>query len=303
MTKMPAVRHRTIDVDGLEIFYREAGPAEAPVMLLLHGFPSASHQFRRLIDRLGGDYRLIAPDYPGFGHSAAPAPVSADGEFVYSFDRLADVIERFCERIGLNRFVMYLFDYGAPIGLRIATRHPEWIAGIAVQNGNAYDEGLSPIARQIVALKPDTPGAEVTIADLLTLETTRSQYLTGASDPEVIAPDGWLLDQHFLDLPGRKAIQTELHLDYHSNLPLYPEWQAWARDHQPPALIIWGRNDPFFIEAGARAWQRDLPASELHLFDTGHFALEEKLPEIAPIIASFLDRTWATRTGRTAQAA
>lgn len=196
-----------------------------------------------------------------------------------------------------------MFDYGAPIGLRIAARHPEWIAGIVVQNGNAYEEGLSPIARQIVALQPDTPGAEAAIANLLTLETTRSQYLTGASDPEAIAPEGWLLDQHFLDLPGRKAIQTELHLDYHANLALYPEWQAWARDHQPPALILWGRNDPFFIEAGARAWLRDLPAAELYLFDTGHFALEEKLHEIAPIIASFLDRIWATRMNRTGQAA
>jgi pimeloyl-ACP methyl ester carboxylesterase len=280
----PHVAHRFVDVDGVRVFYREAGPPDAPTLLLLHGFPSASHQYRRLIDALGDRYHLIAPDYPGFGHTEAPAA------FAYSFDRLADVVEGFVERMGLAPFAMYVFDFGAPVGFRLATRHPEWIAGLVVQNGNAYEEGLSEQARGFIALRPDTEGAEETVRGLLTLEGTRSQYIGGTSDPEAIAPDGWTLDQHFLDLPGRKEAQVALAFDYHSNVERYPEWQAWLREHRPPTLIAWGVNDMFFPEPGARAYLRDLPDAELRLFDTGHFALEEKLPEIAPLIASFLDR-------------
>jgi pimeloyl-ACP methyl ester carboxylesterase len=277
--------HRYLEVDGVRVFYRESLPdrPDAPVLLLLHGFPSASHQFRRLIDVLGGRYRLIAPDYPGFGHTETP-----EG-FAYSFDRLADITEGFVEGLALTRFVMYVFDYGAPVGFRLATRHPEWIAGLIVQNGNAYVEGLSPVARDLLGQRSETEGAEERIRELLTLPGTRGQYESGTGDPELVSPDGWTLDQHFLDLPGRKEAQVALTFDYHSNVEHYDDWQAWLRAHTPPTLIVWGANDPFFPEPGARAYLRDLPNAELHLFDTGHFALEENLPEIAPLIAAFLD--------------
>ncbi|MGP3977991.1 alpha/beta fold hydrolase [Streptomyces sp. 8N114] len=293
---VPRILHRHVEVDGVRIFYRESTPseglAEAPVLLLLHGFPSASHQFRRLMDSLGAHYRLIAPDYPGFGHSDAPQSATTGGTFAYTFDRLADVAEGFIQQLTLSRFVMYVFDFGAPVGFRLATRHPEWIAGLVVQNGNAYTEGLSADARDFIAMRPETPGAEDTVRSLLTLSATRAQYEGGTSDPRLIAPDGWTLDQHFLDRPGRTQPQLDLAFDYHSNLALYPQWQTWLREHTPPTLITWGRNDPFFPEPGARAYLRDLPDAELHLFDTGHFALEENLPEIAPLIADFLHRTW-----------
>ncbi|MFI9554690.1 alpha/beta fold hydrolase [Nonomuraea endophytica] len=275
-----------VDVEGVRVFYRESVPAkpDAPVLLLLHGFPSGSHQFRQLIAELGDRYRLIAPDYPGFGHTQAPE------DFTYTFDRLADITEGFVRELGLTRFSMYVFDFGAPIGFRLALRHPEWIAGLVIQNGNAYEEGLSAGARDFVALRPETPGAEETIRGLLTLEGTRGQYESGTRHPERLSPDGWTLDQHFLDLPGRKEAQVALAFDYHSNVEQYDRWQAWLREHTPPALIVWGRNDPFFPEPGARAYLRDLPGAELHVFDTGHFALEEDLAEIAPLIAGFLDR-------------
>ncbi|MFJ2728357.1 alpha/beta fold hydrolase [Streptomyces collinus] len=280
--------HRHLDVDGVRVFYRESLPdrADAPVLLLLHGFPSGSHQFRRLIDALGSHYRLIAPDYPGFGHTRAP-----DG-FTYSFDGLAGVVEGFVRGLGLDRFVLYVFDFGAPVGFRVAERHPERIAGLVVQNGNAYEEGLSDAARGFIALTPETPGAQEAIGDLLTLDGTRGQYETGVADPELIAPDGWTLDQHFLDLPGRKEAQRALAFDYRSNVERYGAWQAWLRRHTPPTLVTWGSRDPFFPEPGARAYLRDLPDAEVHLFDTGHFALETHLPEIAPLIADFLDRAW-----------
>lgn len=283
VVNIPHIRHRFVEVDGVRVFYRETGPTDAPTLLLLHGFPSASHQFRRLMDALGGRYRMIAPDYPGFGHTEAPAG------FAYSFDRLADIVEGFVQALGLTRFVMYSFDFGGPVGFRLATRHPEWIAGLIVQNANAYDEGLSDLARAVSANMPGVDGAEANVREILELPVTRSQYEGGTTDVELIAPDGWTLDQHFLDAPGRKEAQVELALNYHSNLALYPAWQQWLRDHRPPALIIWGRNDAFFPEAGAHAYLRDLPDAELHLFDTGHFALEENLPEIAPLIADFVD--------------
>lgn len=283
--------HRYVDVDGVRVFHRQAGPADAPTLLLLHGFPSASHQFRRLIDALGTRYRLVAPDYPGFGHSDAPESTTG-GPFAYTFDHLADIIEGFLDRVGLRRFVLYMFDFGAPVGFRLATRHPERIAGLVVQNANAYQEGLSPAALDFIALRRDTPGAEKQIRGLLTLDGTQTQYLTGVTDPDLIAPDGWTLDQHILDLPGHKQLQVDLAFDYHTNVALYPTWQEWLRRHQPPTLITWGTGDPFFTEAGARAYLTDLTDADLHLFDTGHFALEDKLPQIAPLIADFLDRTW-----------
>ncbi|AVH21646.1 alpha/beta fold hydrolase [Nocardia cyriacigeorgica] len=280
---VPQIRHRFAEVDGVRVFYREVGRPDAPVLLLLHGFPSASHQFRRLMDALGGRYRMIAPDYPGFGYTEV-----TDG-FVYSFDRLTDIIEGFVESLGLARFVLYAFDFGGPVGMRLATRHPSWIAGLIIQNANAYDEGLSDMARAMAANRPGVPGAEENILRILELPVTRGQYEGGATDPELIAPDGWTLDQHFLDLPGRKAAQVQLALDYHSNVARYPEWQHWLRTHRPPALIVWGRNDAFFLEAGARAYLRDLPDAAIHLFDTGHFALEDSLTEITPLISRFVD--------------
>lgn len=280
---IPQVAHRFVEVDGVRVFYREAGPADAPTLLLLHGFPSASHQFRRLIDALGTHYRLIAPDYPGFGHTEVP-----DG-FVYSFERLADIIEGFVQQLGLERFALYAFDFGGPVGFRLATRHPEWIAGLVVQNANAYEEGLSDAARAMVANRPGVPGAADNVREILVLPVTRGQYEGGTTDPALIAPDGWTLDQHFLDQPGRQEAQIALALDYHSNVELYPVWQRWLREHRPPTLIVWGRNDFFFPEPGAHAYLSDLPDADLHVFETGHFALEENLAEIAPLIADFLD--------------
>ncbi|MDH6132764.1 pimeloyl-ACP methyl ester carboxylesterase [Kitasatospora sp. MAA4] len=277
------VAHRFVDVDGVRVFYREAGPADAPTLLLLHGFPSASHQFRRLIDALGTRYHLIAPDYPGFGHTEAPA------DFRYSFERLADVMEGFVRTLGLKSFALYAFDFGGPVGLRLATRLPGAVSGLIVQNANTYTEGLSPLALGMIANRPGVDGAEERVREILTLPVTRGQYEGGTTDTESVAPEGWTLDQHFLDLPGRKEAQVALALDYHSNVELYPVWQQWLREHRPPTLILWGRGDAFFPEAGAHAYLRDLPDAQLHLFDTGHFALEEKLPEIAPLIADFLD--------------
>ncbi|MCK2213648.1 alpha/beta hydrolase [Actinomadura sp. ATCC 31491] len=271
---IPEVRHGFVDVAGAQVFYREAGPRDGLPVLLLHGFPSASHQYRRLMDALGGGrFRLIAPDYPGFGHTRAPAG------FTYSFDRLADVVEGFVQALGLERFAWYAFDFGGPVGFRVAQRHPEWIAALVVQNANAYEEGLSDLARATIAEPP---------AELFDLAVTRSQYVDGAADPARIAPDGWTLDQHFLDLPGRREAQLALALDYRSNVELYPAWQAWLREHRPPTLVLWGRGDAFFPEAGAHAYRKDVPDAEVHVFDTGHFALEERLPEIAPLIAGFL---------------
>lgn len=283
MNSTPRVAHRFVDIQGVRVFYRETGPTDAPVLLLLHGFPSASHQFRRLMDALGDQYRVIAPDYPGFGHTETPE------DFTYSFDRLADIVEDFVTKLGLTSFVMYTFDFGGPVGLRLATRHPEWIAGLIVQNSNAYDAGLSDIARNMIANRPGVPDAEANARQILELPVTRGQYEGGTTDAEQVAPEGWTLDQHFLDLPGRKDAQVALLLDYHTNITRYPEWQQWLRDNQPPTLIVWGRNDAFFLEAGAHAYLGDLPNADIHVFDTGHFALEEKLPEIAPLIVRFLD--------------
>ncbi|WP_354637638.1 alpha/beta fold hydrolase [Kitasatospora camelliae] len=280
---IPRVEHRFVEVDGVRVFYREAGPKDAPTLLLLHGFPSASHQYRRLIDALGTRYHLVAPDYPGFGHTEAP-----EG-FRYSFDALAEVTEGFVRALGLARFTLYAFDFGGPVGFRLATRNPERIAGLIVQNSNAYQEGLSELALGAIANRPGVPGAEEAVQPLFTLPVTRGQYEDGTTDPALVAPDGWTLDQHFLDLPGRREAQTALALDYHSNVALYPQWQRWLREHRPPTLVLWGTNDAFFLEAGAHAYLRDVPEARIHLFGTGHFALEECLPEIAPLIAEFLD--------------
>ncbi|NUP50589.1 MAG: alpha/beta hydrolase [Catenulispora sp.] len=285
---LPAITHRTVDISGVRVFYRETGPdrSDVPTVLLLHGFPSSSHQFRRLMDALGTEHHLIAPDLPGFGQTGAPA------DFAYSFEALTDVVEGFVQALGLTapgrRLAVYVFDYGGPVAFRLAERHPDWISALIVQNANAYTEGLSEIARNLITERPGVPGAEDRVRGILTEEVTRSQYEGGTTDPALISPDGWTLDQHYLDRPGRDAAQIALALDYHTNVERYPAWQRWLAGHRPPALILWGDGDPFFTVEGAKAYLRDLPDAQLHVFKTGHFALEEKLNEMTPLIDRFL---------------
>ena len=282
---MSATMNRKVDVDGLEVFYREAGPADAPVLLLLHGFPSSSHMFRDLIPKLAGEYRVIAPDLPGFGQSAMPAREA----FAYTFDRLARVIDRFTEVIGLRRFALYVFDYGAPVGWRLATWHPERITALVTQNGNAYEEGLSEGWNPIQAYWRD-PSARNrdALRQFLAPESTQWQYTHGVSDTAGISPDGYALDNWYLSRPGADDVQLDLFLDYASNVALYPTFQAYFREHQPPLLAVWGRNDPFFLPAGAEAFKRDIADADVRFFDTGHFALETHADEIATAIRGFL---------------
>jgi pimeloyl-ACP methyl ester carboxylesterase len=280
--------YRTIDVDGREIFYREAGDPAAPALLLLEGFPSSSAQYERLIGLLGDRLHLVAPDYPGFGRSPA-----LDGET--TFDRVAGVIDRFTETLGLERFSVYMFDFGAPVGFRLATRHPERIAALVIQNGNAYAEGLGPGMQGLKPYWADRAGHEAAIRGLLALDVTRSQYVDGVPDPLTVNPDLWELDQRYLELPGRDRVMLDLLFDYQSNVALYPAWQAYLRTHRPPALLAWGRNDAFFPEAGAHAYLRDLPDAELHVLDTGHFATATHSAEIAALVAAFLATPAAAR--------
>jgi pimeloyl-ACP methyl ester carboxylesterase len=284
---MTAIKYRTADVDGLTIFYREAGAADAPVLLLLHGFPSASHMFRDLIPLLADRFHIIAPDLPGFGQSDMP-PRS---DFTYTFDRVADVIDRFTETIGLKRFAIYVFDYGAPTGFRIAARHPERITAIVSQNGNAYEEGLSDGWTPIRAYWQDRSQANRdALRAFLAPDTTRWQYSHGVADAAAISPDGWSLDNSYLARPGADDIQLDLFGDYKSNVALYPAFQNYFRTRKPPFLAVWGKNDPFFLPAGAEAFRRDIPDADIRFFDTGHFALETHAAEIAAAIREFLAR-------------
>ncbi len=285
LTDTVTTTYRTRAVDGVDVFYREAGPADAPTIALLHGFPSSSHMYRELIPLLADRFHLVAPDYPGFGHSAAPAPA----DFAYTFDHLADVMDRFLADLGLDRYSLYMQDYGGPVGLRLAARHPERIATLIVQNANAYAEGISAAFDPLQPFWADrTPDTERPARALLTRDTTVFQYTHGARRPEAVSPDAWTVDQHFLDRTGNDAIQLDLLHDYPSNLALYPAWHAYLQAHQPPTLIVWGRNDPFFTVPGAEAFRRDLPDADLHLLDTGHFALEEDHATIAAHIRRFL---------------
>jgi pimeloyl-ACP methyl ester carboxylesterase len=287
---MTTVHHRAVDVDGLKIFYREAGPAGAPTLLLLHGFPSASHMFRDLIPLLADRFHLVAPDLPGFGQSEQPPR----GSFVYSFDNLAKVVDRFTEIAGLKRYAMYVFDYGAPVGFRLAVRHPERIAAIVTQNGNAYLEGVSGAFNPIQAYwKEPTQANRDALRAFLAPETTLFQYTQGVSDPSLVSPDGRSLDDFYLARPGNAEIQLDLFLDYQSNVAAYGDFQAYFRRYQPPLLAVWGKNDPFFIPAGAEAFARDIPKAEIRFFDTGHFALETHAMEIAQTMRDFLSRTFA----------
>lgn len=305
-----AVKYRTIQIDGLEIFYREAGNPENPTLLLLHGFPTSSHMFRNLMPALSDDYHVIAPDYPGYGFSSMP---SVD-EFEYSFDNVARIVEKFIDKKGLGKYSLYLMDYGAPVGFRIAAAHPERIESLIIQNGNAYDEGIDnnfwePIQEywknrdavnkgldndwwknvKAAYQKPEMTNEEA-LRFLVTIGATKWQYTNGVRDTEAISPDTWGHVQPLLDREGNQEIQLQMFYSYGSNPPLYPEWQAYLRKHQPPTLIVWGKNDEIFPAAGAHPYKRDLKNLEFHLLDTGHFALEEDGEVIADHIRRFLAR-------------
>jgi pimeloyl-ACP methyl ester carboxylesterase len=284
---MGTITYRKVNVDGIRVFYREAGPKEAPTILLLHGFPTASHMFRDLIPHLGDRFRLVAPDLPGFGQSDMPAR----NAFTYTFENLANVIDRFTEQIGLGRFAMYVFDYGAPVGFRLAVRHPERIAEIISQNGNAYEEGLSDGWNPIRAYwKEPSPANRDALRSFLHPESTFWQYTHGVPDVTAVSPDGYTLDNFYLARRGADEIQLDLFGDYKSNVALYPTFQKYLRTHKPRLLAVWGKNDPFFLPAGAEAFKRDIPGAVVRFFDTGHFALETHSKEIAAAIREFLNR-------------
>jgi len=282
---MTKVKFRSADVDGFNIFYREAGRKDAPALLLLHGFPSSSHMFRDLIPLLADRFHIVAPDLPGFGQSDMPAR----GSFAYTFDHIAEVIGRFTEVIGLARFAVYVFDYGAPTGFRIAMKHPERITAIISQNGNAYEEGLSEGWTPIRAYwqEPSQANRDALRA-FLSPQTTHWQYTHGVADVSAVSPDGQSLDDFYLARPGADEVQLDLFGDYKSNVALYPTFQNYFRTHKPPFLAVWGKNDPFFLPPGAEAFKRDIPDAVIRFFDTGHFALETHAEEIATAIHDFL---------------
>jgi pimeloyl-ACP methyl ester carboxylesterase len=288
-TDTARVVNRFTRVDGVRIFYREGGPKDAATIVLLHGFPSSSHMFRELIPRLSDRYHVVAPDYPGFGYSDAPLPE----QFAYTFDHLADTIEHFLDQQGIQKYSIYIQDYGSPVGFRLATRHPERIQAIITQNGNAYEEGLSPFWAEYLYpyWKERSADTESKVRQLLTLDATKLQYLQGFRNAENVSPDAYTFDQAGLDRPGNDRIQLELFYDYRKNPPLYPVWHRYLREKQPPVLAVWGKNDPVFLPAGAEAFLRDDPRAELHLLDTGHFALEEDGAGIAQLIREFLKKS------------
>jgi pimeloyl-ACP methyl ester carboxylesterase len=277
--------YRTVSIDGLDIFYREAGSRSNPTILLLHGFPTSSHMFRNLIPALADKFHLVAPDYPGYGNSSMPTV----DEFDYTFDHLAEIVEKFITAIDLKKYSLYVMDYGAPIGYRIAAKYPERVQSLIVQNGNAYEEGLREFWDPIKAYWQDrSPENADKLKYLVTLEATKWQYTNGVRNLEAISPDTWTMDQLFLDRPGNGDIQLALLYSYGTNPPLYPQWQEYFRKYQPPTLIVWGKNDYIFPAEGAYPYQRDLQDVEFHLLDTGHFALEEDGDAIANYITQFL---------------
>lgn len=287
------VRYNKAEVDGVEIFYREAGPKNAPVVLLLHGFPTSSQMFRELIPRLADRYHVIAPDYPGYGYTEMPDRA----KFSYTFDSYANIVDKLTRQLGVSRYAMYVMDYGAPVGFRLAARNPDRVTALIVQNGNAYDEGLEAFWDPIKAYwVTGAPKEREAIRWLTTIKATQWQYTNGARDVTLIDPSAWTVDQALLDRPGNAEIQLDLFYDYRSNPPLYPQWQAYFRAHKPPTLIVWGKNDEIFPPAGAWPYKRDLPDAEIHMFDAGHFVLETNGPEIAALIRDFMGRKLPNRT-------
>ena len=283
----PKTYHKTVKVGDLDVFYREAGPKDAPVVLLLHGFPTSSQMFRNLIPQLADRYRVVAPDYPGFGHSSMPPR----DKFAYTFDNLAEVIEKFTEKLELKTYALYVQDYGAPIGYRLAVKHPERVTAIVVQNGNAYDEGLdNDFWKPIKAYwkEPASKEKREALRPFTKLDATKWQYTHGVKNPELVSPDAWTADQYLLDRVGNADIQLDLFLSYGSNPPLYPKWQEYFRKHQPPVLVAWGKHDQIFPAAGAEPYKKDLKTIEYHLLDAGHFALETNGDEIARLMRAFL---------------
>jgi pimeloyl-ACP methyl ester carboxylesterase len=280
------VTYHTTQVDGLKIFYREAGPKNAPALVLLHGYPSSSHMFRNLIPALSDKYHVIAPDYPGFGFSDSPSPE----QYAFTFDHLADTVDHFLGQQGITKYSIYVQDYGAPVGFRLATRHPDRVQAIISQNGNAYDEGLAPFWAEFLYpyWKDPNPTTEAKVRQILTPDLTRFQYAQGFRNPEDVSPDSYTFDQMTLDHPGNDKVQLALFYDYRKNPPLYPAWHEYLRKYQPPVLAVWGKNDPVFLPAGAEAFAKDDPRTEVHLLDTGHFALEEDGALIAQYIRDFL---------------
>ena len=285
---MSTLKYRTADVDGFKVFYREAGAATAPKLLLLHGFPSASHMFRDLIPLLADRFHIVAPDLPGFGLSDMPARE----RFKYTFDNVAKVIDRFTEVVGFTRYAVYIFDYGAPTGLRLAVKHPDRITAIISQNGNAYEEGLSEGWNPIRAYWKDPSEANRTaLRGFLAPGTTQWQYTHGVTDPTTVSPDGYSLDNFYLARPGADEVQLDLFGDYKSNVALYPTFQKYFKTHKPPLLAVWGKNDPFFLPAGAEAFKRDIPNAVVRFLDTGHFALETHAAEVAAEIRKFVEKS------------
>ncbi len=289
-----AVKYKTEMIDGLEIFYREAGPKDAPTVLLLHGFPTSSHMFRNLIPKLADKYHVIAPDYPGYGHSSMPTV----DEFEYTFDNMANIVDKLVQKIGVKKYSIYLMDYGAPVGFRLATKHPERVESLIIQNGNAYDEGLRDFWVPLKAYwKDKSPENEKGLRGLLTLEATKWQYTHGVRDVQTISPDNWEHVQPLLDRAGNQEIQLARFYDYGTNPALYPKWQAYLREHQPPTLIVWGQNDQIFPAEGAHPYKRDLKDVQFYLLDTGHFALEEEGDAIARHMLNFLEKHSAHVSG------
>jgi pimeloyl-ACP methyl ester carboxylesterase len=285
-TMTTSTRHRTIEIDGLDIFYREAGDPADPTVLLLHGFPTSSFMFRNLIPALADDFHVVAPDYPSFGHSSFPRKE----EFGYSFEHFYEIVLRFVDVLGLGTFSIYVHDYGAPIGLRLASRHPERVQALIVQNGNAYMDGFTPMWEPLFAYANDrNRETEAPVRGLLAPETIKWLWTHGTRDPSTIAPETWTLDTHNLDRGDNRDVQLDIFYDYRLNIPEYEHFHQYLRDHQPPTLITWGAHDEIFGPAGAEAYKRDLPNAELHLLDTGHFALEEELEFIAPTMRRFLN--------------
>ena len=281
-----SITYRRATVDGVGVFYREAGPKDAPVIVLLHGYPSSSRMFDTLIPLLAGCYRLIAPDYPGFGHSDAPPPC----EYAYTFDHLAGTIGGLLEQLGVGRCAFYLQDYGGPVGFRLMLARPERVRALIVQNANAYREGLGAKWTGIARYWADPEGHPEQLEAFTSLEGARLRHTAGSPNPERYNPDAWTEEYAALSRPGQREIQAALLFDYRTNVAAYPEWQAWLREHRPPSLVLWGRYDPSFTVAGAEAYRRDVPDAEVHLLDAGHFALDEKVDEIAGLMIGFLDR-------------